>query len=91
MGPPIKGTEKRVCFPPLGLFLTNLIPSCIGGGGDNSPPSSGPGPLFFMYSKLAEEEDNKMAERWQQDADGLLIFVSSQVRFTPLHASTGNL
>ncbi|KAI0287595.1 hypothetical protein BC826DRAFT_1169765, partial [Russula brevipes] len=45
-----------------------------GGGGDDSQPDSGRGPLFFIYSKLAEEEDNKMAERWQQDADGLLIF-----------------
>jgi hypothetical protein len=29
-----------------------------------------------MYSKAAEEEDNKMAERWQKDAEGVLIFVS---------------
>ncbi|KAH9956126.1 hypothetical protein BJV74DRAFT_790527, partial [Russula compacta] len=27
-----------------------------------------------MYSKIAEEEDNKVVERWQKDADGLLIF-----------------
>jgi hypothetical protein len=25
---------------------------------------------------MAEEEDNKMADRWQKDADGILIFVS---------------
>ncbi|KAI0253404.1 hypothetical protein BJV78DRAFT_1351773 [Lactifluus subvellereus] len=31
-------------------------------------------PLFNMYRKIAEEEDNKMAERWQKDADGILIF-----------------
>jgi hypothetical protein len=31
-----------------------------------------------MYVKIAEEEDNKMAEQWQKDADGILIFVSSQ-------------
>jgi hypothetical protein len=29
-----------------------------------------------MYVKMAEEEDNKMTERWQKDADGILIFVS---------------
>jgi hypothetical protein len=29
-----------------------------------------------MYLKLTEDEDNKMAERWQKDADGILIFVS---------------
>jgi hypothetical protein len=34
------------------------------------------GPLFNMYIKMAEEEDNKMADRWQKDADGILIFVS---------------
>ncbi|KAH9989145.1 hypothetical protein BJV77DRAFT_905110, partial [Russula vinacea] len=32
------------------------------------------GQLFSMYSKFAEAEDNKMAERWQKDADGILIF-----------------
>ena len=34
------------------------------------------GLLFSIYSKAAEEEDNKMVERWQKDADGILIFVS---------------
>ena len=34
------------------------------------------GPLFSIYSKVAEEEDNKMVDRWQKDADGILIFVS---------------
>ncbi|KAF8471366.1 hypothetical protein DFH94DRAFT_637091, partial [Russula ochroleuca] len=34
------------------------------------------GPLFSIYSKAAKEEDNKMVERWQKDADGILIFVS---------------
>jgi Family of unknown function (DUF6535) len=34
------------------------------------------GPLFSVYSKAAEEEDNKTVERWQKDADGILIFVS---------------
>ena len=37
------------------------------------------GPFFSIYSKAAEEEDNKMVERWQKDADGILIFVSSHV------------
>jgi hypothetical protein len=34
-----------------------------------------------MYSKAAEEEDNKMVERWQKDADAILIFVSPRVPF----------
>ncbi|KAF8471359.1 hypothetical protein DFH94DRAFT_200560 [Russula ochroleuca] len=38
------------------------------------------GQLFSMYSKFAEEEDNKMTERWQKDADVILIFVSPCVR-----------
>ena len=37
------------------------------------------GPLFSMYSKAAEEVDNRMVERWQKDADGILIFVSPRV------------
>ena len=36
------------------------------------------GPLFSVYSKAAEDEDNKMVERWQKDADGILFFVSPQ-------------
>jgi hypothetical protein len=37
-------------------------------------------PLFSIYSKNAEEEDIKMAERWQKDADGIILFVSLYVR-----------
>ena len=29
-----------------------------------------------MYSKITKEEDDRVAERWQKDADGILIFVS---------------
>jgi hypothetical protein len=43
--------------------------------------SDGSGPIFNMYVKMAEEEDNKMANRWQKDADGILIFVSSHINF----------
>jgi hypothetical protein len=35
------------------------------------------GPLFTMYSQMAEKRDKEMAERWRNDADGILIFVSS--------------
>jgi hypothetical protein len=37
------------------------------------------GPLFSIYTKAAEVEDNKMVERWQKDADGILIFVSPRI------------
>jgi hypothetical protein len=33
-----------------------------------------------LYSDAAEDEDNKVVERWQKDADGILIFVSLAVR-----------
>jgi Family of unknown function (DUF6535) len=33
-----------------------------------------------MYIKMTEEADNKMADRWQKDADGILIFVSLYIR-----------
>ena len=29
-----------------------------------------------MYSKATKDDDNKMVEGWQKDADGILIFVS---------------
>ncbi|KAF8256828.1 hypothetical protein EI94DRAFT_178304 [Lactarius quietus] len=34
----------------------------------------GSGPIFSMYMEMATEEDKKMAEAWQADADGILIF-----------------
>jgi hypothetical protein len=34
-----------------------------------------------MYVKMAEQEDNKMTHRWQKDAEGFLIFVSSPISF----------
>ena len=37
------------------------------------------GQFFSIYSKAAEEEDNKMVERWQEDAQGILIFVSPRI------------
>ncbi|KAH9989383.1 hypothetical protein BJV74DRAFT_838366 [Russula compacta] len=41
------------------------------GGSDYNDSS---GPLFTLYSKIAEEEDGKMTERWQQDTKGIIIF-----------------
>ena len=32
--------------------------------------------FFTMYTEMAGEEDKKMAERWQADAEGILVFVS---------------
>jgi hypothetical protein len=38
--------------------------------------SDSSGPMFSLYSKIAVEEDDKTAERWKTNADGILIFVS---------------
>src|SRR5216684_7096536 len=51
----------------------------------------GSGPLFSIYSKIAEKDDNKRAERWQRDAQGILIFVSRHVTFVQPRVSTGKL
>jgi hypothetical protein len=40
-----------------------------------------------MYVKMSEEEDNKMVDRWQKDAGGILIFVSFHIRF---HAASNH-
>ena len=34
-----------------------------------------------MYSKIAEEEDSKLTERYQKGTDGILIFVSTRLSF----------
>jgi hypothetical protein len=34
-------------------------------------------PTLSIYSKIAEEEDNRMTDRWQKDTEGILIFVSA--------------
>ncbi len=39
---------------------------------------------------MSEEDDNKRTERWQADADGILVFVSpdSFSRIDPIHSPT---
>ena len=44
-------------------------------------------PLFAMYLEMAEEEDKKMAESWQADADRILVFVSYIVLHNQYHLS----
>lgn len=43
--------------------------------------SDSSGPVFSLYSKIAVEEDDKTAERWKTNADGILIFVSLPASF----------
>lgn len=42
-------------------------------------------PLFSMFLKIGEEEDNKMVERWQKDAKEILLFVSPVSPFIQIH------
>jgi hypothetical protein len=72
--------------------LTNFIISATDGHPDH--PQSTPnqplqgesnfgdssGPIFSIYSEATKELDDKMVDRWQKDADGILIFVSPRVR-----------
>jgi len=50
---------------------------------DNRPEENGPDPqavdkseaLFSMYLERADDDDNKVTERWKKECDGILIFV----------------
>jgi hypothetical protein len=57
----------------------NLEPNQMPWG--NSSLSDSSDPIFSMYVKISEEEDNKKAGRWKADADGILIFVSASIIF----------
>jgi hypothetical protein len=87
-----EGSAPGMYYPRISPVLAELIMSIIDGHRDHlqlttdqplqreSNFGDSSGPLFSIYSKAAEDEDNKMAERWQKDADGILIFVSPCVR-----------
>lgn len=56
--------------------------------GDGQPPTqegshygNSSSPLFSVYSKIADEDDNAMAERLRKGADRNMIVVSPQVSF----------
>ena len=76
---------EEVCYLPTYDLLINLTPHLVNVYRDGPPlersqpvpvrPSFWDSSLVSMYSKKAEEEDNKMAERWRKDADVTLIFV----------------
>jgi hypothetical protein len=74
-----------VCCPSLTLALVNSLTYKLGlpldslHNGGQSEYADSSAPLFNMYLRMAEEEDDKMAERWQKKADGILIFVSLQL------------
>jgi hypothetical protein len=91
-----QGMKVVRCTPPVLQLRKFLFPDIGDGhldrphlGTSFQPPRGGlhfrdsSMPLFSMYSKVAEEKDNKMVERWQKDVEGILIFVSPR---TCIHA-----
>jgi hypothetical protein len=88
---PEQRINTSMSFPTLPLYHHQLHPSLAASDPRDVPwkeqnqPSQrqanmnftdSSGPLFNMYIKMTEEEDNKLTHRWQKDADGILIFVS---------------
>jgi hypothetical protein len=43
-----------------------------------------------MYVKRSEEEDNRLADRWQSDATGILIFVRPNLGVSVTAHQLGN-
>ena len=83
--PDIEGGDERGIFPYSGL--SSLISPLYVVDGANQPHGEsdfqdGSSPLFSMYSGITKEEDNKTTERWQKDADVILIFVSPVFRYS---------
>jgi hypothetical protein len=92
------GAENSQCmFPQLStLLLSDFTTYVLGAATDRAPqkdwselePVDSSGALFSLYQDVTEEDDRQRAERWQKDADGILVFVRTSVSFsTPLHAS----
>ena len=65
----------EICIHPKSQSATAQAPQGVSNFIDGS------GPIFSMYLEMATEEDNKMAENWKADVDGILIFVRL---FSPL-------
>ncbi len=48
----------------------------------------GTGHIFSLYLKMAVEEDKRMVESWEADADGILIFVRIDLYTIPFACSS---
>ena len=72
---------SKVSYPFLVSAFVNS-PTCAIGDRHEEPHDGeskfgdSSGPLFSLYSEIAEKEDEKKTDRWQKDADAILIFVS---------------
>jgi len=74
----VNGVSSAAWFFPIPLKSHIPMP---GGHLSRSEPNFGDSswPLFTMYSKIAEEEDNKGAQLWQKDAQGIVVFVCPSI------------
>lgn len=54
--------------------LVDLTHCVLDGSQDELCDTSGP--LFSLYSKMVDEDDNNRSERLQKDAEGIVLFVS---------------
>ena len=70
--------------PPESLFLLSQR-TCIGAVDGRDRLSKGEldygdssWPLYSMYSKIAQQDDNRLAENCQRDTSGTMVFVSPQ-------------
>ena len=75
-------TNNRYCARLSSIFWSNwrrFVPFRAPRGGPYFRDSSGFDQVFSMYLVLAEQEDNKIINRWQEEAEWILIFVSPGV------------
>ena len=74
------GLFPRLSFKFSARKISQLIIASDGHSSQSEPNFvDGSWPLFAMYSKIAEEEDTRMAEGWLKDTEGIVIFVCSSV------------
>lgn len=73
--------HRRLSFPLLKSPLAPILDGQLSHSRSEQNFSDSSWPLFAMYSKFAEEEDNKITQRWQKDAEGIIIFVCCSTVF----------
>jgi len=56
-------------------YLNQPLPATIEPSQEDTNFGDSSGPLFSLYSKITGEEDKKMVEGWQKEADEIIIFV----------------
>ncbi|KAI0259656.1 hypothetical protein BC834DRAFT_1016182, partial [Gloeopeniophorella convolvens] len=67
-------TPEVDSLPPSPRLNENGISGAPGKFRPENSFSDGSGAIFSFYTENAEKEDDKMAESWKGDADGILVF-----------------